>query len=116
MQSIKILTHSHQVILADKVSIADTYVSRMKGLLGRSGLSPGEALIIRSCHAVHTLFMRFPIDVVFLTSDNTVVRIIPALSPFRFSPVVYGASSVIELAAGAASACGLKVGDILSIS
>jgi len=116
MPVIKIINQTQQTELADQVRIAQSYFSRMKGLLGRSGLSPGEALIIRSCHAVHTLFMRFPIDVVFLSSDNSVVRIIPALPPFRFSPVVYSASSVIELPAGTADACGLKVGDILSFS
>jgi uncharacterized membrane protein (UPF0127 family) len=53
--------------LSDNVTVADSLFKRMKGLLGRSGMSAGEALWIKPCMSVHTFFMRFPIDVVFLS-------------------------------------------------
>ena len=81
--------------------IARTMWQRMRGLLGRDGLPHGHALWIRRCGSVHTVGMRFAIDLVFLARNNTVVRVIPNVRPGR--PFVWGgwkATSVIESEAG----------------
>ncbi|HWI64000.1 MAG TPA: DUF192 domain-containing protein [Symbiobacteriaceae bacterium] len=100
-------------VLGYKVSGASTFRLRLLGLMFRSTLPQGEGLLIRPCRQVHTHFMRFPIDVIFLDDDNRVVRVIPAMAPWKFSPSVSGAVSVLELPAGAAGAT--APGDLLDI-
>lgn len=87
----------------------------MKGLLGRRDLAQGEGLLLRPASSVHTFFMRFPIDVVFLDRDFTVVGIRKALPPWR---VVgrRGSQSVLELAAGEAERVDLGLGEHLELS
>lgn len=89
---------------------ADSFGRRGLGLLGRAGLRPDEGLWIRPCRSIHTMFMRFAIDAVFLDDDNVVVRIAPCVRPFRFAMGGRGARSVIELPAGRAEALGLSEG------
>jgi uncharacterized membrane protein (UPF0127 family) len=84
---------------------------RLRGLLARPPLRPGEALVIRPCNGIHTCGMRYKIDAVFLDRDGRVLRVVHALSPWRFVPWVRGAHAVIELRAGAAAACALSPGD-----
>ncbi|MDB4897542.1 MAG: hypothetical protein JWN15_3804 [Firmicutes bacterium] len=91
-------------ILGTAVRRADSFGLRLRGLMFRQGLGIGEGLVIEPCKAVHTHFMRFPIDVVFLDAEWRVVLVLPAMAPWRFSPQVGGARSVLELAAGAAGA------------
>lgn len=99
-------------VVCARCGIADTPLLRMRGLLGRSSLAPDEGLLIRPTGSIHMLFMRFAIDVVFCDRDLRVVAIRRGLRPWRFA-AARGAHSVVELAAGAASA--LDVGDRLTI-
>src|SRR5262249_4700813 len=75
---------------------------RMRGLLGRGGLEPGTGLWIAKTGSVHTFFMRFPMDAVFLDKELRVSKVVPDVKPFRFA-WSRGAKSVVELAAGEAS-------------
>ena len=72
----------------------------MKGLLGRKELGAKEAIILDPCNSIHTLFMAFPIDILFLDRENKVVKRIFALKPFRLTPIVWHAKRAIELPAG----------------
>jgi len=99
--------------LARDLETASTPWRRMKGLLGRSALPEGSGLLIRPCRAVHTWFMRFPIDVVFVDRDGRVVRIAAELAPFRTASGGWRARAVIELPAGSAAAAGLREGDVV---
>jgi uncharacterized protein len=81
----------------------------MRGLLGRPGLGPGEGMLIERTGSVHTFFMRFPIDVVFLDRQRTVVRVAANLRPWRVA-AARRARAVVELPAGAAGALGLAAG------
>jgi len=87
----------------------------MRGLMGKKILKQGEGLLLAPCNAVHMMFMRFPIDVIFMDRDFVVVKILHSLEPWRISPVVRGACQVVELMAGTASNKGIKTGDKLSI-
>jgi len=82
----------------------------MRGLLGRAELPPDEGILLRPAGSVHTFFMRFPIDVVFLNEDQVVLGIQPALAPWKTAGR-RGAKAVIELAAGECERRGLQVGD-----
>jgi uncharacterized membrane protein (UPF0127 family) len=103
-------------ILAVNVFYAYGFLERMRGLLGRKEIEPGGALVISPCNSVHTFFMRFPIDVIFVDKDNRVLQAIPCLKPFRFSPLHFKSKLVIELPCGVISATSTSPGDIIAIS
>jgi len=89
--------------------MADRPWSRMRGLLGRGGLEEGEGLFLKPCGSVHTLFMRFPIDVVFLDRELSVLAVRPAVPPWRTARA-RGAKVTLELAAGEAARLGIQPG------
>ncbi len=91
---------------------ADTFVSRLFGLIPRSSLGEEEGLWLEPCAMIHMCFMRFPIDAVFLDRDLKVLRVIENFRPWHFSPWVYGARGVLELPAGRCRGR-LEAGDIL---
>ena len=95
--------------------VAQTPLTRLRGLLGRAGLRPDEGLLIRPTSAIHTCFMRFPIDAVFLTRDLVVVDVVSELRPWRFA-ARRGAKAVLELTAGESRRRGIQAGDRLSLA
>lgn len=101
--------------LLDNVKIADSFFTRLKGLLGESGLEPGEGLIIKPCNSIHTFGMKFPIDIAFIDKDNKVVHIMDNTPKGKMSPIIKGAKYVIEARAGDFKARNLEVGDIIEI-
>lgn len=101
--------------VATEVAKAEDYQSRSRGLLGRGSMAPQEGLWIVPCPMIHTFFMKFTIDVLFLSPDLKVVRVIENLKPWRLSPWVFRARSVLELAGGALKGS-VAVGDELTIS
>jgi uncharacterized membrane protein (UPF0127 family) len=102
-------------VVCPTLSVADTARTRMKGLLGRRSLDDGEGLLLRPAGSIHTAFMRFPIDAVFLDADMRVLRVAPNLPPWRLA-VQRGAKAVVELPAGAAEGMGLAVGLTLELA
>jgi uncharacterized membrane protein (UPF0127 family) len=92
--------------------LASTPKLRMRGLLGRDSLERDEGILLKPASSVHTFFMRFPIDVVFLDRDRRVVRIARDVGPSRFTRGP-GSKEVLELRAGRADEVGLRVGDEL---
>lgn len=99
-------------VVCDRCVVAASPFSRMKGLLGRSELGPGEGLLLRPASAIHTFFMRFPIDAVFLDRDWRVVGIAGDVAPWRTAGRK-GAKAVLELPAGESARRGLRPGDLL---
>ncbi|MBN1517752.1 DUF192 domain-containing protein [Candidatus Sumerlaeota bacterium] len=102
-------------LLGDSVDVARTKGARTRGLLGRRRLSRGEGMWIVPCGSIHTLFMQFAIDVLYLDREQRVVRMEPALRPWNFSWGPVGAQSVLELPAGVIRATGTQTGDRLAI-
>lgn len=92
------------------VSLADTARSRAVGLLGRDRLGPGDGLVLAPCRLIHTFFMRFAIDVIFLDRAGQVTCVHQAVRPFRFAWGGWAARTTIELAAGSLSALDLPFG------
>jgi uncharacterized membrane protein (UPF0127 family) len=99
-------------IVCGNCLVAHTPWTRLRGLLGRSGLEAQEGLLLRPVNAIHTLFMRFPIDVVFLDREYVIVKIVGAVRPWRFA-AARRARVVLELPAGAATRARLTVGERL---
>lgn len=109
---------TRRVYLATELAFADTHWTRLRGLLGTS---PGDfrnacGIWIVPCRGVHTLGMRFPIDVVYLDRDLTVVHLEPDVQPWRFAPVRLQAASVLELPGQTIAKTGTAIGDKIEIS
>src|SRR2546427_12198138 len=93
--------------------VADTFVSRLRGLLGRREMAEGGALWITPCRSIHTFFLGFPIDAIYLTRDGTATKLETNLSPFRLSFGAPGSHSAVELSAGTVHRLGIHVGDAI---
>ena len=115
-ETIAILNTTKQTVLGERIRVAETALSRMVGLLRDRGLEPGCGLLIYPSQAIHTVAMRFPIDVVYLDRDGTVVHISENLQPWRFARVCLEAASVLELPRQALAATGTVVGDKIEIT
>ena len=102
------------VALAPRCGVARTMIARMVGLLNHDALAEGEGLLIEPCNHVHSFFMRFPIDVVFLDRDDVVVAWQP-LPAWRLSKMHWRARKVLELPLGRCQAVGLAVGQRLEL-
>ena len=100
--------------MVERLLVADSPLARMRGLLGRRALPSGEGLLLRPAGSVHTAFMRFPIDVVFLDREGAVVGIAPELRPWRAAGR-RGARAVLELPAGECERRGLRTGDRVEV-
>ena len=100
-------------LLVCRARVASSFGARFRGLMLTAALPTGTGLLFPRTSSVHTHFMRFPIDVVFLDPEGRVRSIRPELAPWRFASC-RGAGSVLELAAGAAARLGLAEGDVVS--
>ena len=97
-------------IVCERVVVADRAHRRMRGLLGRKYLRQGEGMVLRPGWSIHTAFMRFPIDAIFLDADQVVIRVEHEVGPWR-TVSCRGAREVVEMAAGECRRRGLEVGD-----
>ena len=107
---------SRGTAIAEQARLAHTPRDRRMGLLGQAALPPGGGLWIVPTQAIHTFWMRFPIDVVFLDRQLRVQRLYHHLAPFRLTRLVLGARSVLELPSGVLRRSGTTVGDELQFS
>ena len=102
-------------VLAERLEVADSAAKRNKGLLGRRGLEPGGGLWIIPCQSVHTFFMQFAIDLVYLDREYRIRKVRRAVGPWRLS-VCFSAHSILELPAGTIAATQTQRGDIVEFS
>lgn len=121
---VRIESINNKAILADQCEVAESFMSRLKGLLGRKTLEEGEGLFISPCNDIHMWFMSIPIDVVFIVLDRVesghdyfrVTSVHPEVRPWRFLPLWdHRATDTLELPVGTIQRCGLATGDILCI-
>jgi uncharacterized protein len=110
----KHVRRSDGAAVCERCTVADTPLPRMRGLLGRKDLPPDEGVLLRPAGSVHTFFMKFPIDVVFLDRDGRVLRIAESVPPWR-TTATRGAKAVLELRAGESARRRLLPGDLLEV-
>ncbi len=117
LKKVYVYNKTRETFIATSASVADTYLSRLVGLLGRTRrwVRPGQGLWIVPSYGVHTIGMLFSIDLVFLDRTNHVVHIEEHVRPFRISKVVLKADSVLELPPHTVFRTRTHVGDILEI-
>jgi uncharacterized membrane protein (UPF0127 family) len=108
------IEHTGGSVVCERCTVADRPFSRLRGLLGRSELRAGEGLLLRPAPSIHTWFMRFPIDAVFLSGDLEVLAVRPDLPAWRMA-ATRGARAVLELPAGEAARRGLETGARLRV-
>jgi len=104
-----------QQVITERVIKAQTFWERSKGLLGRDSLDPNTALWISQCPWIHTFFMRFTIDAVFVDRNLKVANIKKQILPNRITMPVLKANSVFEMAAGVAQEKNIHIGDQLYV-
>jgi uncharacterized protein len=98
----------------ERCLLADTFLTRLRGLLGRPALREGEGMLIRPANSIHTWFMRSVIDAVFLDRDLVVVDVAADVKPWRLA-ARRGSRSVLEVAAGESARRGIERGARLRI-
>lgn len=112
----KIINQDKNIALAKDAALANTVFTRIVGLLGRSGLKEGEALVIKPCTSIHTFFMRFPIDIIFVDKNGRAIKLISSMEPFKLTGIYFKASFAIELPQGIIQATSTKEGDRISVT
>lgn len=112
----RVVNQTRNQVLAEQCELARTFWTRLKGLMGRRELGAGAGLLIYPEWSVHTFFMRFPIDVLFVDTDNRVMGVQAAMPPNRPFAGAWGARYVVELPAGILAQTGTTVGDQLQLT
>jgi len=113
--TVAVLNTTKNTVLGERIGVAETSISRMVGLLGKQHLEPGTGLLIFPSQAIHTVAMRFPIDVLFVDRKWKVVHARPSMVPYRMTGIHWKARCVIELPEGTIAKTSTEVGDQLSI-
>ncbi len=106
---------SKECDIASKAKMADSFLKRLVGLMGKNGLENDECLVITPCNSIHTFFMKFPIDVIFMDKDCKVVKLIRGVDPKKMVMPVSGAHSVAEFDSRNEMTYGIEEGDVLKI-
>lgn len=112
---VEIFNITKNTVLADRAIYADTFLTRLVGLLNKKRLNKNEALVLYPCNMVHTIGMRFTIDVVFVSQNDEVIHIKDNMKPYKFSPQIKKAIKVIELPAGFIEETKTQIGDRILI-
>ncbi len=94
---VRVFNETRQSFLSLEVTVAETHLARLAGLLGKTRLRANEGLWLIPCQGIHTFGLLFPIDVVYLDAGQRVIHLIESLGPFRLAPVRMNAESVLEL-------------------
>ena len=114
MQLLEVVNTGRNYELGSRVALADGWLMRLRGLLGRPEPKPGEGLLLSPCQSVHMYGMRYPLDVAFLDTDGVVVAAYRSLQPGSRSKWHRTAVHALELPAGTLEGSGTAVGDVLT--
>ena len=109
----QVLNSNRQTLVAVEVDVANSYVKRFWGLMGKTGLAPHHGLLLVPCYDIHSCFMRFEFDALYIDKQGKVVHMEQSMKPWRFGKIVTSARAVLELPAGTAAATQTEVGDVL---
>ena len=111
---VRIVNTTRGATLANEAILANTLWTRMRGLLGTKGLEPGTGLVLSPCNSIHTWFMGYDIDVLFLDGNGKVVQILESYAPWKMTRPYLSAREVVELPSGALKGTGTALGDTIA--
>lgn len=100
MQKAVVINRDNSNIIVEQGELANTFLTRLKGLLGRRIMNPGEGLLIYPCDMIHSIGMKMEIDVLFVSQDNRILHIIERMVPNRISKHIKDSCYVVELPSG----------------
>lgn len=112
---LQLINRSKKNMIIRNLHVADGFWSRLKGLMRKRDLPEDEGLLIVPCNSVHSMFMRFPIDLLFLDRDFKVIKIVEVFKPWKATPIIRGCYQVVELRAGVVKKMGVSIRDELNI-
>lgn len=110
------LNETKGIMVADEVRMARSWWARFRGLMLRKSLPEGHGLLIDPCSSIHCMFMRFPIDVIFLDADGVVTKVAVSVKPWWGAALGGGGRKALEVASGAAARAQVEAGDRIVIS
>jgi len=108
-----ITNQTKHTTLADQCAVADTFFSRLKGLMGAPALQPGQGLLLKNEKSIHTFFMAFPLDVIYIDRTLTVIKCDENMPPNRIGRYVAQAAYILELPVGVIQKTSTTFGDCL---
>ena len=111
----KIYNSTQKNLIADDVKVANTFIARTLGLITKKIIAESEVLVIKPCNSIHTFFMKFPIDVLFVDANDEIVALYENVKPWRILPIHFNSLYVVELKAGQISAKKIVKHDIIQI-
>ncbi len=114
-KAVRIVNLTRSTEVCSSAIMAGNATRRLVGLMFHPGLQPGLALVLEPCNGIHTCFMRFPVDVMFVSPEWRVLRIHRAVPPWRFMPRVSGVRRVVEMPVGTIALSCTAPGDLLSL-
>lgn len=112
---IKLYNSTQNNLISDNVNVAENFFSRAIGLIEKKSFPDAQALVIKPCNSIHTFFMKFPIDVLFVNKNNKIISIYENVKPNRILPVHFNSKLVVELASGQIRVNNICLGDIIRI-
>ena len=112
----KVYNVTRDQCLAGTAIMADSFFRRLRGLLGRSGLPSGWCMVLKPCRSIHTMFMRFSLDILFVDRQYRVVAMVSDMPPFRFTRSISQSYLVIEFPASFLKSTGTVPGDLIELS
>jgi len=115
MQLVRVTNLTKGTVVAEKAELAASFLTRLRGLLGRKGLAEGGGLVLRPTDSIHSFFMSFSFDAIFLDRSGLVLRLMSDMRPNRISPLVRRGHVVVELPAGGIARSRTSTGDQLRI-
>lgn len=111
----RVVNETRGNVVVETVEMADNFFTRFKGLMGRPGIPHDHGLWIVPCADIHSFFMRFEFDAVFLSKEGTVLHLIRNMKPWRMSKWVKGGHIVLELDGGVIDEKGVALGDVIQL-
>ena len=111
----RLINQTKNTILAEDIYLANLPFKRIRGLLGRKVFLPEQAIILEPCNSVHTFFMHFPIDILFLDKNYKVIKVLPKFNPNRISNIYWHSKRVIELPTGKINLTNTQISDQLQL-
>jgi hypothetical protein len=110
-----VANRTRQTTLADRAAAARTFGQRLRGLMRKPPLPPGGGLVLFGDNSIHTFFMRFPIDVLYLDEERRFIRLHESMMPWKAGPIVRGCRCIVELPPGTIHHTRTSVGDLISL-
>ena len=111
----KAILRKGDAVLIPDVDVTSSFLERLRGLMFTQSIPDSYALMIRPCNQIHMMNMKFPLDVIYLSKDNTVLHIDENIRPWKIGKTVKKAVGVVEVNAGTCARLGLETGDRLTI-